>query len=202
MEIVDWKPILDLIIGIPSLLVLIGIAYKDRRPSIILFSLSLFIFLIGVGVPFFLNNEEGDKLHSIGDLISITTVLSALLIKTRNSKPKFARFPLYLAFLPCIGLFFFPLIQNEKIIIDMLNIIYQGGAILVGILVASMNNYLYKNRFLLVLGSFFFLISYLFSWPLTTLESVTALNSVSALFFIAGIISCTLGFRKISLINN
>src|SRR5690606_31703623 len=73
-----------------------------------------------------------------GRLIAIITYISGLLILIRQSKPIFARFPLYMTALPFLSVLFFPLILDSYIIKDLLNAIYQAGALLVTGLIFSL----------------------------------------------------------------
>lgn len=73
-------------------------------------------------------------------LICITIYISGLLVLIRESKPVFARFPLYLTALPFISILFFPFITDSSVIKDLLNAVYQGGALVVTALVFTVNH--------------------------------------------------------------
>lgn len=72
-------------------------------------------------------------------LIAIITYISGLLALIRESKPVFARFPVFLTALPFFSILFFPLMIETYIIKDLLNAIYQGGALLVTGLILFVN---------------------------------------------------------------
>lgn len=80
-----------------------------------------------------------DQVFEWGKLIAIITYISGLLILIRQSKPAFARFPAYMTALPFISILFFPLMLDSYIIKDLLNAIYQGGALFVTGLIFTIN---------------------------------------------------------------
>lgn len=196
MENLNWTYILFLVVGTPSATTLFYIAKKDRSLSTLFFGLSLLSFLVGVTIDLFAKN--GFILaREWGDLIGITFTLSALFIKIRNSKPVFARFPLYLTLLPFLVLIFYPLVINSVVVKDLLQTTYQGGAIIVGLLVLSINHYLYRGRGLLLFASILFFIAFILFWFFT--DSLNQLAEVlSKILFSSGIIVATFGVKKIS----
>ncbi|MEQ9310506.1 MAG: hypothetical protein RLN90_13710 [Balneolaceae bacterium] len=196
MENLNWTYILFLVVGIPSATTLFYIAKKDRSLSTLFFGLSLLSFLVGITIDLFAKN--GFILaREWGDLIGITFTLSALFIKIRNSKPVFARFPLYLTLLPFLVLIFYPLVINSVVVKDLLQTTYQGGAIIVGLLVLSINHYLYRGRGLFLFASILFLIAFILFWFFS--DSLNQLAEVlSKIFFSSGIIVATFGVKKIS----
>lgn len=200
MEDLNWTYILFLIVSIPASISLIGIAKKDKSLSSLFFGLSLISFLAGILIEVLIDNDNGYG-REWGDIIAITFTLSALFIKTRNSKPVFARFPLYLTLMPFLVLFFYPFVVNAEIVKELLQITYQGAAIIVGILVISINHYLYKGRGLLLFSSFLFLFSYILFWFLDA--SIPQLSQLlGKIIFSVGIIVAAIGFKKISDLRN
>lgn len=197
MESLNWTYILYLVVGILSLSLLLLVAYRDRLLSVFLFSMSLFSFLIGVIIDFVVS--DGLALaREWGDLIAITLTLCGLFVKIRDSKPVFARFPLYLTFLPLVGLLFYPLVNDSVVIKELLQITYQGGAIIVGVLILSINHYLYKSRGLLLLSSGLFITAYVFNWFFDEINSAILIKDISVILFSIGIILVSYGFKKIS----
>ncbi|GAB5408856.1 MAG: hypothetical protein BalsKO_12210 [Balneolaceae bacterium] len=196
MEDLNWTYILYLIVGIPSSLTLCIIAKKDKSLSTLFFGLAIISFLVGLIIDFVI--KDGVYLaREWGDLTGITFILSALFIKTRNSKPVFARFPLYLTLLPFIVLPFYPLVVNSGIVKDLLQSIYQGGAIIVGLLVISINHFLYKGRGLLIFSTLIFLLAFIIVSFLTNFfPQITV--TLSNILFSIGIIVATIGFKKVS----
>ncbi len=196
MENLNWTYILFLIVSIPASINLIAIAKKDKSLSSLFFGLSLISFVIGILIEVLLDNDHGFG-REWGDLIAITLTLSALFIKTRNSKPVFARFPLYLTLMPFLVLFFYPFVVNAQIVKELLQITYQGAAIIVGILVISINHYLYKERGLLLFSCILLLFSFVLFWFFD--GSIPHLSQLLAkIIFSFGIIVASIGFKKIS----
>lgn len=146
-----------------SILILFNIAYASKSLSNFLFGLAILSFLLGIGLSYF---QQIDPIlaREWGDLVGITLVLCALFVKIRNSKPVFARFPLPMTLLPLVGIFFYPMIIQADVVKDLLRITYQGGAIIVGILVISINHLMYKQRSLLLVACLIFAISYVSYW--------------------------------------
>ena len=196
MENLNWTYILFLIVSIPASITLFTIAKKDNSLSSLFFGLSLISFLVGMLIEVSVIKDNGHG-REWGDLLAITFILSALFIKTRNSKPVFARFPLYLTLMPFLVLFFYPFVVNAEIVKELLQITYQGAAIIVGILVISINHYLYKGRGLLLFSSILFLTSYILFWFFDA--SIPQLSQLlGKIIFSFGIIIAAIGFKKIS----
>lgn len=200
MESLNWIYVLYLLVGIPSFLTLFLISKRDKSLSNLFFGLSILSFLLGLVIDFVSINKF-TYAREWGDLIAITFTLSALFIKTRNSKPVFARFPLYLTMLPFLVLVFYPLVVNAQIVKELLQTTYQGGAILVGILVISINHYLYKGRSVLLLACFLFLSAFILFWFFGS-EFNQVVVLLSKILFSIGIIVATIGFKRISDIRN
>ncbi len=196
MESLNWTYILYLSVGIPALINLFIIARKDNSLSVLMFSISLGAFLTGVGLDY----SFTDTLHTArewGDLIAVITMLSGLFIEIRDSKPVFARFPLYLTFIPFITILFYPLVIDSDVIKELLQRIYQGGAILVAILVIAINQLLYKQRGFLVSATLIMLFSYISFWFMNDLGKFPG-KELGRIIFSFGIIVATIGFKKIS----
>lgn len=196
MENLNWIYILYLSIGIPASLNLFLIARKDKSLSVLAFGVSLLAFLIGVGLDYGFG-ENLSFAREWGDLIAITTALCGLFIEIRESKPIFARFPIYLTVLPFLSILFYPLIIDSVVIKNLLQLIYQGGAIVVAILVVSINQFLHKQRGYLLTACIIFLISYVCFWFLGDFESFPG-RDIAKIVFSLGIIVALIGFKKAS----
>lgn len=99
-----------------------------------------------------------------GHIISLAFVLSALAVFIRQSKPVFAQFPLVYAALPLFIVISYVLVANTYALKDWLLSIYQGGAILVALLMYSV--YTFRElRYVYILGGIIlFLITFLMYW--------------------------------------
>lgn len=99
-----------------------------------------------------------------GRLVAVTFYISGLLVLIRESKPPFARFPVYLTALPFISFLFFPLIIDSIAIKNLINGIYQGGALLVTVLIFTVNNARTKGRRYYLLGLSLITIAFIGYW--------------------------------------
>ncbi len=198
MTDLNWVHILFLVAGLPSLFILVLSGHKTKQLSITLFGIALFTFLCGVSFDLIYNEQERSKVRDWLELISIASVLCGLFIKARNSKPIFARFPIQLTFLPFLVLLFFPLAVDTLVVKNLLQMIYQGGGIIVGLLLFSINQYLYRKRELLLISCVLFLASYILFWILPQEISSLDLVFISNILFSAGIICTSLGLKKLS----
>ena len=96
-----------------------------------------------------------------GNFMCISLVLSALFVIIRDSKPMFARFPVYLTLLPLSGIIFFAVIPTSYAIRDILELIMQAGAILVALLIFGVNTYLFKWKWTFLGSILAFLCAYM-----------------------------------------
>ncbi|MEX0608329.1 MAG: hypothetical protein WD016_12550 [Balneolaceae bacterium] len=126
-------------------------------------------------------------------LISITIYISGLLVLIRESKPVFARFPLYLTALPFISFLFFPFITDSIVINNLINAIYQGGALIVTALIFTINHARNSGRRYYLIGIGFVLISYLSYWFYFNKVNYEYIW-IAELLFAAGIVITTLKF--------
>ena len=172
------------------------VARKDESLSVFMFGVALIAFLAGVGVDYAIDKAVGIA-REWGDLIAITAILCGLFIEIRESKPVFARFPMYLTFLPFLTLIFYPLVIESEAIKGLLQLIYQGGAILVAILVISINQLLHKQRGLLLAACLIMLGAYISYWFMAEL-TVFPIKEAGKIIFVFGIIIAVIGFRKVS----
>lgn len=99
-----------------------------------------------------------------GHIITLAFVLSALAVFIRQSKPVFAQFPLVYAALPLFIVLSYVLVANTYALKDWLLSIYQGGAILVALLMYSVYTYR-EQRYMYILGGIIlFLITFVIYW--------------------------------------
>ncbi|MDX1629902.1 MAG: hypothetical protein R3345_14440 [Fulvivirga sp.] len=99
-----------------------------------------------------------------GHIITLAFILSALAVFIRQSKPVFAQFPLVYAALPLFIVLSYFLVANTYALKDWLLSIYQGGAIIVALLMYSVYTYR-EQRYMYILGGIIlFLITFLMYW--------------------------------------
>lgn len=99
-----------------------------------------------------------------GHIIALAFVLSALAVFIRQSKPVFAQFPLIYAGLPLFIVLSYVLVLNTYALKDWLLSIYQGGAILVALLMYSVYTYREQKYMYILGGTILFLITFLIYW--------------------------------------
>ena len=131
-----------------------------------------------------------------GKLVSITTYISGLLVLIRESKPVFARFPAYLTALPFVSFIFFPLILDSIVIKDLINAIYQGGALVVTVLVFTINQARKRKRRYYIIGISSVGAAYLSYWILFKQLNTPELNWISEILLSVGILFTAFRFVK------
>lgn len=109
-----------------------------------------------------------------GHIISLAFILSALAVFIRQSKPVFAQFPLVYAALPLFIVISYVLVANTYALKDWLLSIYQGGAILVALLMYSVYTYREQRYMYILAGIISFLITFLMYWYIPGIKEYTA----------------------------
>ncbi|MEX0720828.1 MAG: hypothetical protein WD059_09185 [Balneolaceae bacterium] len=188
---------IDLVLTISTgicFIVLVRQYLKTRSLLELYFALAAII----LGFPYLLDLLNYNAQFSLFEwfkLISITTYISGLLVLIRESKPVFARFPLYLTALPFISILFFPFITDSIVIKDMLNAIYQGGALIVTALVFTVNFARHNRRRYFLLGIGFVIAAYISYW-----FYLNRINSehiwISEMLFSTGLLITTLRYTS------
>ncbi|MEQ8525544.1 hypothetical protein [Gracilimonas sp.] len=157
-----------------------------------------------ISIPYLLDLFQVDvviNLFQWGKLISVTIYISGLLVLIRESKPIFARFPVYLTALPFVSFFFFPLIIDSIVIKDLINAIYQGGALAVTVLVFTLNQARKRRRRYYIIGLSSIGISYLGYWLIFN-RTAPELIWISEILLTVGILFMTYRFIKSEEFNN
>ncbi len=99
-----------------------------------------------------------------GHITALAFVLSSLTIFIRESKPVFAQFPMLYTALPLLIVISYFLVQDTYALKNWLISIYQGGAIVVALLMYAVYTYR-NNEYAIILGGIaLFLISYVLFW--------------------------------------
>lgn len=137
--------------------------------------------------------DAGIDMFDWSRLAAIILYISGLLALIRESKPVFVRFPLYMTALPFLSFVFFPMMLDAQIIRDLLNAIYQGGALLVTSLILLLNFANTKGRSLYIAGlilAFSAYLSYWFYFNRFDLQNVW----ISEMIFAAALVITTFKF--------
>ncbi len=151
-----------------------------------------------ISIPYVLDlfrMEPSINLFQWGKLVAVTFYISGLLVLIRESKPIFARFPLYLTALPFVSFLFFPLIIDSIVIKDLINAIYQGGALAVTVLVFTINQARKRRRRYYIIGLSSIGFSYLAYW-LVFNRTTPELIWISEILLSVGILFITYRFIK------
>lgn len=197
MEQAYWLHVLDLVVIIPILIIVTKISFESRLLSVVFFSAALISYAFGAITEVF-NFEKKEVFVEWASIVSITFVMCGLFVRIRNSKPIFARFPIYLTFLPLAGLIFYPFIVDSEVVKELLMLVYLAGALAVSILIVSINQFLHKDRIFLLSAC----ISFSFSLSIKLFLDLELFSLLSHLFFLMGIILASLGFKKINNIES
>jgi hypothetical protein len=127
-------------------------------------------------------------------ILCLCSLLSSLFGYIRDSKPIFARFPIYLIFLPFVLPFFLPLILDQYVLIDLLMATLQGGCVVVALLMFSIHQIRNRNVLLQLISSFIFLFSYIIFWFIE-IDELSNLITTQVLLTI-GIILLSVGIKN------
>ena len=136
-----------------------------------------------------------DVIVEWGHVLSLAIVLGALASFIRDSKPDFAQFPKAYIGLPLLIVVSYVLVKDTFAIKDWLISIYQGGAILVALLMYGVYTYRDNNYTLVISGIATFLITYIIFWFIPIESNV--LMWVWKLLLGGGIIMTVLGYDQL-----
>jgi hypothetical protein len=166
-----------------------------QRRSLLELYFSLAALIITIPYLFDLFQLESTlNLFQWGKLIAVTIYISGLLVLIRESKPVFARFPIYLTALPFVSFLFFPLIIESIVIKDLINAIYQGGALVVTVLIFTLNQARKQKRRYYIIGISCVGAAYLSYWLILNRINHYDLVWVSEILLCVGILFTTVRF--------
>lgn len=130
-----------------------------------------------------------------GDVITISIVMCGLLILIRNSKPGFARFPKPFVVLPILLIAAYPFIEYTIILKEWLMAIYEGGSLLVALMMHITLRRKDKNNDTILIGLGILLIVYIIYWYLS--GSVQQYIWIRQILFAIAILFIVSGYLKI-----
>lgn len=99
-----------------------------------------------------------------GHVACLAFILSSLAVFIRESKPVFAQFPLLYTTLPLLIIVSYILVKDTYALKTWLIAIYQGGGILVALLMYSVYTYHRKEYSVILLGIILFILTYISFW--------------------------------------
>lgn len=106
-----------------------------------------------------------------GHVVALAFVLSSLAAFIRESKPVFAQFPLLYTAFPLLIVVSYILVQDTYALKRWLVGIYQGGAILVSLLMYGVYSYHRKEYTMVLAGVVLFLLSFGLFWYVPGMDS-------------------------------
>lgn len=105
-----------------------------------------------------------------GHVTCLAFILSSLAIFIRESKPVFAQFPMLYAAFPLLIIISYILVKDTYALKKWLIAIYQGGAIVVSLLMYSVYTYKRKDYALVLSGAVVFLFAYILFWYVPAID--------------------------------
>ncbi len=129
-----------------------------------------------------------------GHLICLAFILSSLAVFIRESKPVFAQFPLLYTALPlCIIISYFFVLESI-ILREWLFFLYQGGALLVALMMYGVYTYRVDKYLFILAGVVLFFLCYILYWSIPELKE--SLAWIWKLIMSAGILTTIFGYQQ------
>lgn len=190
MQMEQWLSLYILLISLYGLYKLVPLVIRNKALEQIFITLSL-LSLTVLSVLTIAKLKGGEW----ASLIAILCVLSGLLEFIRLSKPVYFRYPVYFSFLPLVSLLFYPIILDSHVIIRLVNATYQGGALIVALLIILLHHFRSQKTYYQLLGVILCLISYCIYW------FMSEYYSSSILIFGIGIAFLSKGYTQVTEIS-
>lgn len=169
--------------------------YLGLTIACIIFSI---IFLTSAAAEF-INSQQlsvvSSSVKEWGHVVALAFILSSLAIFIRESKPVFAQFPLPYTALPLCIVISYVLVQDTYAIKEWLLFIYQGGAILVALLMYAVYTYRDDEYAFIMGGIILFGICYTLFWYLPVINE--SYPWIWQLLLGISILLTTLGYDKV-----
>lgn len=166
-----WVALLLTIIGAYATYKLWGFSQTSGRLKFLGLTISAGIFFLmqlSVAIALIVNDPAFTGFSNIvtewGQILCLAFILSALAIFIRDSKPVFAQFPMLYTALPLLIVFSYYLVKDTYALKNWLLTIYQGGAIIVALLMYAVYSYRSKKYTMVLTGTVLFMLSYLVFW--------------------------------------
>jgi hypothetical protein len=167
----SWATFLLMLISGYVAIKLLGLSNRRGRLKFLGLTIAATLLTIMQASAFFSSVVNNTALANVttfvvewGHIVCLALVLSSLAVFIRESKPVFAQFPMLYTALPLLIVFSYILVYDTYALKNWLIAIYQGGAILVSLLMYSVYTYHRKNYAMVLAGVGLFVISYLLFW--------------------------------------
>lgn len=130
-----------------------------------------------------------------GHVTCLAFILSSLAVFIRESKPVFAQFPMLYTGLPLLIVISYVLVEDTYALKTWLIAIYQGGAIIVSLLMYSVYTYRRNEYAMILSGIAVFLVCYLLFWYVPVIKE--SYTWVWKILVGAGMIVTVFGYEQI-----
>lgn len=202
-----WVALVLTIIGGYVVLKLITLTQKNGRLKFLGLTIAASIFVVmqfSIFLDGMMTNPDYTEISNAivewGHVVCLAFILSSLAIFVRESKPVFAQFPMLYTALPLLIVFSYFLVKDTYALKRWLLAIYQGGAILVSILMYSVYTYHKQQYSMILVGVSVFLFSYLLFWYVPGVSE--SYPWIWKLLVAVGMITTILGYEKVELQEN
>jgi hypothetical protein len=162
MAILDWTSIW-LILCCTFLIFYTAKLYTLKKALADLFICLGVIVLLSTNILYLVDSELVLYIRW-GNILTTTFLVSSIFSLIRESKPVFARFPLYLVFLPFITLIFYPLIMNTHVISNIVLSTFQAGAICTSLLIYALKQSMGEKYGFRIVSILVLLIAFIIYW--------------------------------------
>lgn len=167
----DWERFLLGLIGLYSTYIIAVYAKRYLTLKYLSYAIASLFFTLGQ-LSYLLEpllSSTGISINSGSILewtsvISISFLLSGLAVLIRESKPVFAQFPLIYAAVPLFLIISYWLVLDTLAIKEWLISIYQGGALLVALLMYGVHYYRMERFIYLLVAVVLFLVTFIVYW--------------------------------------
>ncbi len=194
MLLETWLTLLVLVVAAITSLTYLYLAI--RKSSTMYFMFWFALVALGISRFLYFYSDRNAQIDYYRDFIavgSLAFVLVALFMLIRDSKPEFARFPSAFTFLPLAILPFYPLLGDKAVLRELINIILQGGGLVVALLILSIRQVKVSGHIYVILGTLTLTAAYTFRWFLFTEFENRWISEISLAM---GMMICAYGFVK------
>ena len=197
----DWATFVFILVGGYVALKLVGLSESRGRIKFLGLTIAAVLFFIMQTMVFISGFVDSASVTNIsnfifewGHITCLAFVLSALAVFIRESKPVFAQFPMLYTALPLLIVISYLLVQDTYALKNWLIAIYQGGAIIVALLMYSVYTYRRKQYAIILAGVIILLFSYILYWYVPNIQ--TSYNWSWQLLLAAGMTIIVLGYEN------
>lgn len=173
-----WDAILLFLVGVYATIKTSRWAYQLNNLKYLCFALAALSFSIGQGsivISSLLSSTgityDNALVVELSTVVGISFVLCALAVLIRESKPVFAQFPLIYAGVPLLLIISYWLVKDSFAIKEWLISIYQGGALLVALMMYGAHTYRDANRFTPLIATIMLILTFILYWFIPGMQS-------------------------------